>query len=881
MYTLQVSVGKLMALRNGINALNAYNDLSDESRSLLSEIIVKDRGRLDDQTAISSAGKRARSRSRSLMALSKSGSVSEENEEEEQSANRTRYKRRRLARGRRSLVVSADERRGSTRGSTQASTVSPDGESSEEDIRPAGSIARSTSRGIQPTRGDRTANGRVTRSSRVKTHQRLSYKEPTPGEDSEADELAVDVPGSDDDTKLAKRRSTSRSLTNGRGRGRGRGRAKGRGTPKEIVRRGRQSTHLDSSSSDRPEPTRRSGRTTKVTKSMKEHREDEEVYAEERDAASGPKVISIREVFQPLPAKSPFRLIHDNHCDVCNGLETASNKGTASPLIYCQGCSTSIHKVCLGYRSGREHAVTKVGVDNFVMQCRRCIGTASKKDYNAPRLDICQICKKSGEACESFSQKKTAKQEEKLREENGGTDPITVVNPNLVNNAAIVLFRCTGCQRGFHFEHLPPLSEELKMSEELDDLQALRFVEYSQTWQCKDCQTAPAKVQGLVAWRPANIDTYQPGDTVDMVNEDEKEYLIKWENLSHFRSTWMPGSWVWGVTATVMRTAFARRGEGVNSLPKMNEEDAIPEEFKRVEIVLDVEYSSKVSTHTEEIDKARVKEVESALVKYQGLGYDEVVWERPPSSSETERCADFVTAYNEYVAGKYFKQIYHTKMKDRIQEYRELKFEKEILMEKQPTCVTGGEMMAYQMEGLNWLLYNFHQQKNVVLADEMGLGKTIQVIAALAVLIKEKPKVMLPSVMNVNVCLHTQCWPFLVVVPNSTCPNWRREIKKWAPSLRVVAYYGVRAARDVALNYELFPDDCPDLRAHIVITSYEAPVDDHAFFHRIRWAGLIVDEGQRLKNDKNLLYGALTNLKVPFRVLLTGLSLRFVMQPTI
>jgi chromodomain-helicase-DNA-binding protein 4 len=83
----------------------------------------------------------------------------------------------------------------------------------------------------------------------------------------------------------------------------------------------------------------------------------------------------------------------------------------------------------------------------------------------------------------------------------------------------------------------------------------------------------------------------------------------------------------------------------------------------------------------------------------------------------------------------------------------------------------------------------------------------------------------------------------------------------------------VRTARDVAMKYELFPGGCSDLRAHVVITSYEAPVDDHSFFNRIKWAGLIVDEGQRLKNDKNLLYSALTGLKIPFRVLLTGLSL--------
>lgn len=87
-----------------------------------------------------------------------------------------------------------------------------------------------------------------------------------------------------------------------------------------------------------------------------------------------------------------------------------------------------------------------------------------------------------------------------------------------------------------------------------------------------------------------------------------------------------------------------------------------------------------------------------------------------------------------------------------------------------------------------------------------------------------------------------------------------------------MAYYGAREARDMAMDYELYPDGCSDLRAHIVVTSFDAPVDDHSrhFFKKIKWAGLIVDEGQRLKNDKNLLYGALSALKVPFRVLLTG-----------
>ena len=109
-----------------------------------------------------------------------------------------------------------------------------------------------------------------------------------------------------------------------------------------------------------------------------------------------------------------------------------------------------------------------------------------------------------------------------------------------------------------------------------------------------------------------------------------------------------------------------------------------------------------------------------------------------------------------------------------------------------------------------------------------------------------------------------------MVTPNSTCPNWRREIKKWAPSLRVVAYYGGKEARDMAMQYELFPGGCSDMRAHVVITSYEGPVNNSTFFKQIKWTGMIVDEGQRLKNDQNLLYSALKALKTPFQALLTG-----------
>lgn len=40
-----------------------------------------------------------------------------------------------------------------------------------------------------------------------------------------------------------------------------------------------------------------------------------------------------------------------------------------------------------------------------------------------------------------------------------------------------------------------------------------------------------------------------------------------------------------------------------------------------------------------------------------------------------------------------------------------------------------GELLPYQLEGVNWLRHAKAQGHNVILADEMGLGKTIQTIA--------------------------------------------------------------------------------------------------------------------------------------------------------
>lgn len=67
----------------------------------------------------------------------------------------------------------------------------------------------------------------------------------------------------------------------------------------------------------------------------------------------------------------------------------------------------------------------------------------------------------------------------------------------------------------------------------------------------------------------------------------------------------------------------------------------------------------------------------------------------------------------------------------------------------------------------------------------MGLGKTIQMIAAIAFL------------KNQGILKDT----VLIVVPSSLVSNWKREIRRFAPTITVSTYYG--AGRQIGMEGKL------------------------------------------------------------------------------
>lgn len=370
----------------------------------------------------------------------------------------------------------------------------------------------------------------------------------------------------------------------------------------------------------------------------------------------------------------------------------------------------------------------------------------------------------------------------------------------------------------------------------------------------KKHKTDHRKLRNIVAWRPLD-EASRPKDKQDHVSledfdEDEIEYLIRFDGESYHKAQWRPGTWLIENSTPPMRRAYQKKLHPAVATT----EDAIDEEWLRIEICLDVEYTSYVPVGDDvEVDLARMPEVSQAYVKWRGLGYEDACWEEPPSTDETERYGLWKRAYEDYIFGQYV----HLPKSRHVDKAKAKPFE-QLELKKQPGYLTGGTLMDYQKEGMNWLYFTWWKGQNAILADEMGLGKTIQVLSFLAILFEEQ-----------------KVWPFLVVVPHSTVPNWKREIQTWAPGLRVVTYFGGKDARKIQREYEMFHRGTKDLKCHVVVTSYTCPITDSDVLRRIPWECLVVDEGQRLKNDESLLYKELEKYKkFRHKVLLTGTPLQ-------
>ncbi|MBW4555656.1 MAG: DEAD/DEAH box helicase [Trichormus sp. ATA11-4-KO1] len=158
-----------------------------------------------------------------------------------------------------------------------------------------------------------------------------------------------------------------------------------------------------------------------------------------------------------------------------------------------------------------------------------------------------------------------------------------------------------------------------------------------------------------------------------------------------------------------------------------------------------------------------------------------------------------------------------------------------------------GQLRPYQERGAAWLAFLERWGLGACLADDMGLGKTIQFIAFLLHL-KEQDALENPT---------------LLVCPTSVLGNWEREIKKFAPTLKVLQHHGDKRLKGKAFVEAVKQHD-------VVITSYSLVHRDIKSLQGVSWQVIVLDEAQNVKNPEAKQSQAIRQLEATFRVALTG-----------
>ncbi|XP_008849206.1 chromodomain-helicase-DNA-binding protein 6 [Nannospalax galili] len=266
------------------------------------------------------------------------------------------------------------------------------------------------------------------------------------------------------------------------------------------------------------------------------------------------------------------------------------------------------------------------------------------------------------------------------------------------------------------------------------------------------------------------------------------------------------------------------------------DEDLFNPDYVEIDRILEV-------AHTKDAETG--EEVTHYLVKWCSLPYEESTWELEEDVDPAK--------VKEFESLQVLPEIKHVE-RPASDSWQKL--------EKSREYKNSNQLREYQLEGMNWLLFNWYNRKNCILADEMGLGKTIQSITFLS-----------------EIFLRGIHGPFLIIAPLSTITNWEREFRTWT-EMNAIVYHGSQISRQMIQQYEMVYRDAQGnplsgvFKFHVVITTFEMILADCPELKKIHWSCVIIDEAHRLKNRNCKLLEGLKLMALEHKVLLTGTPLQ-------
>ncbi|MBP3886156.1 MAG: SNF2 helicase associated domain-containing protein [Cellulosilyticum sp.] len=147
----------------------------------------------------------------------------------------------------------------------------------------------------------------------------------------------------------------------------------------------------------------------------------------------------------------------------------------------------------------------------------------------------------------------------------------------------------------------------------------------------------------------------------------------------------------------------------------------------------------------------------------------------------------------------------------------------------------------YQKEGFRFLASVASYGLGGILADDMGLGKTLQVITFLSAQKGTKA---------------------LVITPTALIYNWKKEIERFAPDLKVGVVHGEKNKRlQIITSKEAYD---------VILTTYHTYKNDEKTYEEIIWDYCIIDEAQQIKNASAQITEVIKRISSKVRFALTG-----------
>ncbi|KAJ3396189.1 hypothetical protein HDU92_003861 [Lobulomyces angularis] len=538
----------------------------------------------------------------------------------------------------------------------------------------------------------------------------------------------------------------------------------------------------------------------------------------------------------------PFKSLHWNKCNICGGSHKYNKidelEGDSGSLLACLKCTASVHENC------QTKAFKKKSGQNTSFVCRHCSMAEPCCHYcrmiQPPRS--CEIVEEHVSKAEVFDERK-------------------------------VLFRCYRCGTLAHMKCLVyQYFKKVQNGDDFDgDLQKGSPDYFCKFFECVNCTVFNESVEVILTWKDMNLmrnNTISPVENEVFPTDVEREYFVKFKNLSHLHNKWVPEFWLQNIKnghSIIVRfkkmvlqeleeaKLFHFTGKKHSVWPK-SEADAVDQDWITVEKILDVDYieGAYISTNTKKLqsekDNSRdfleepdddeleippVVDIDRVLVKWIGLPYESSTWEDFPVEEDDvlydEKEIKIRSFFRNSLNLKYNTYVKSTVLAHKVPNGKKIKNFTEF--KKQPYTLSGGTLKDYQLAGFNWLLYQWHKDIPSILADDMGL-----------------------------------------VAPTTTIGNWMREFSIWAPNLICVAFAGSNKAKKL-IKDEVF-DNKFNLKCHVVICNYDNINDDTSFFKKKTWEILCCDEGHRLKNDQAKTFQNLINIPSKHKILLTGTPLQ-------